>query len=257
MSYTYQSFQQALATEMVIPQGINDPNFTAILPTIIDYAEQRIYRELDCEHASVQQLFTCVPFIRSQSILLSGAAATPPPGNQLLIVERVLILPVGWTYNPTPPSQPTSGGEPIKPTTMDVIDAIYSGIFPAPGVFGPPTYFAMQDDLTVVFGPAPDKAYMFLVFGKNRPTALYNLGSGDSSFLTSVLPDLFLAASMIAASAYRKNFGAASDDPRSAMSWEQQFQLLLPSAKSEENRKRFAGWNDMSGESSPKPQGPP
>ena len=56
MAYTYFSFQPALAVEMALPNAATAapgslpttfPNFGAILPTIIDYAEQRCYRELD------------------------------------------------------------------------------------------------------------------------------------------------------------------------------------------------------------------
>ena len=45
MSYTYATYTAALAELMVMPS--TDPNFVAIEPSIIDYAEQRIYRELD------------------------------------------------------------------------------------------------------------------------------------------------------------------------------------------------------------------
>ena len=45
MSYTYATYTAALAELMVTPS--TDPNFVAIEPSIIDYAEQRIYRELD------------------------------------------------------------------------------------------------------------------------------------------------------------------------------------------------------------------
>jgi hypothetical protein len=250
MSYTYSSFQTALASEMIVPNNnVNDPNFVLILPTIIDYAEQRIYRELDCLHAETRQWFPMTAYQREQSFLASAAtSATPSPAQQILIVERVSIQPVG-AAPPIAGVAPTLGGEPALPTTVDYLDAVYSGLFPTPGPIGRPVHFAPLDDVTLVFGPAPDQAYSFLIHGKCRPVPLYLAPPADgtqTTFLTSVLPDLFLAAAMVSASGYRHNFGAQSDDPRMAVSWEGQYNELLGSAKNEETRKRFLGWNQLS-----------
>jgi hypothetical protein len=250
MSYTYASFQTALASEMVVPNNnVNDPNFVLILPTIIDYAEQRCYRELDCLHAETQQWFSMVPFQRAQQFLASDSTfANPSPAQQILIVERVSIQPVGATPQVAGVA-PTSGGEPALPTTVDYLDAVYSGLFPNPGPLGRPVHFAPITDQILAFGPTPDQAYSFVIHGKCRPVPLYDTPPKDgtqTTFLTQVLPDLFLAAAMVSASGYRHNFGAQSDDPRMAVSWEGQYNELLGSAKNEETRKRFLGWNQMS-----------
>jgi len=47
MSLTYTSYVAQLANLMV--QVTTDPNFVTFLPGCIDYAEQRIYRELDLQ----------------------------------------------------------------------------------------------------------------------------------------------------------------------------------------------------------------
>jgi hypothetical protein len=251
MSYTYASFQAALALEMVVPNAnVLEPNFVAILPTIIDYAEQRCYRELDLLHAETRQWFAMTPHQRVQSFTASGAVyATPSPAQQILIPERVRIEPTNTVLPPVSGAAPTTGGEPALPTTIDYIDAVYSGLFPNPGPLGRPTRFAMLDDQTLVFGPTPDQAYYFLVHGKCRPVPLYSAlptGGTATTFLTTVLPDLFLACAMVSASGYRKNYGAQADDPRMAMSWESQYNELLASAKNEETRKRFLAWGMMS-----------
>jgi hypothetical protein len=250
MSYTYESFQLALASEMVVPNNnVNDPNFVLILPTIIDYAEQRCYRELDCLHAETQQWFAMTAYQRAQSFLaMDATSANPFPAQQILIVERVSIQPVGAAPH-LPGTPPTFGGEPAVPVTVDYLDAVYSGQFPNPGPFGRPVNFAPLTDQILAFGPAPDQPYYFVVHGKCRPVPLYSAAPGDgtqTTFLTSILPDLFLAAAMVSASGYRHNFGAQSDDPRMAVSWEGQYNELLGSAKNEETRKRFLGWNQMS-----------
>jgi hypothetical protein len=55
-------------------------------------------------------------------------------------------------------------------------------------------------------------------------------------------------ASMIYISAYQRNFGKESDDPQMAMSYENQYQLLLKSAGVEEARKKFesSAWSSQS-----------
>jgi hypothetical protein len=258
VSYTYASFQTALALEMVVPNAnVKDPNFVAILPTIVDYAENRCYRELDLLYAETRQWFPMTPYTRTQSFAASLATfASPSPAQQILIVERVTVEPVTATPNPPTGIAPTVGGEPCVPSSVDYIDAAYSGLFPAPGVFGRPIRFAPLSDQALIFGPAPDQAYSFMIQGKCRPVPLYEALPADgtqTTFLTQWLPDLFLAAAMVSAMGYRHNFGAQADDPRSAVSWETQFQTLLSSANSEEMRKRFLGWAAMSSYSSPPP----
>ena len=123
---------------------------------------------------------------------------------------------------------------------------------------GIPTYFAMQDDRTIMVGPFPDAGYTVELVGKYRPVPLYQAPPSDgtqTTFLTSLLPDLFLAAAMCAATAYQHNWGAQSDDPRSALSWETTYQGLLGSARGEEMRKKYHGWMSMTAET-PAPTGP-
>jgi hypothetical protein len=53
---------------------------------------------------------------------------------------------------------------------------------------------------------------------------------------------------MIYISAYQRNFGRANDDPQMAITYESQYQALLKSALTEENRKKFeaAAWSSQS-----------
>lgn len=251
MPYTYATFQTALALEMIVPNAnVSDPNFVAILPTIVDYAEQRCYRELDLLTAEARQWFVMTPYQRAQSFTANLAVySTPTPAQQILTVDRVRIEPPNTVLPPVIGQPWTTGGEPIVPSTVDYIDAVYSGLYPNPGPYARPMKFALLDDQTIIFGPTPDQAYYMFIHGEARPVPLYLAAPADgtqTTFLTQVLPDLFLAAAMISAMGYRHNFGAQADDPRSAVSWEQQFQELLTSAKNEETRKRFLGYANMS-----------
>jgi len=265
MSYTYMTFIRALGVNMAAPNAINwptdtladlmaamDPGTAAVLPTIIDYAEQRCYRELDLEHAEVIQVFPMTPNVQAQSFALSGAAANfGATQTQIIIPSRVNVLPTTWVSGD---DQSVTGSSPCRPCSKEFLDFVFGGA----GQLGQPHYFALRDDTNLLFGPTPDQAYFFRVHGRARPVPLYSAAPGNgtqTTFLSSVLPDLLLAAAMVSASGYQKNFGAQSDDPRQAVAWETQFQTLLASAKAEEIRKRFHGWM-QTGESEPPPNAP-
>src|SRR5262249_51920914 len=95
-----------------------------------------------------------------------------------------------------------------------------------------PTMFAMLTDQTIITAPPPDQPYGVEVVGTVRPLALS--AANTSTLLTTFLPDVFLAASMIFASGFQKNFGSQSDNPQMAQSWETQYQSLKSSAQVEE-----------------------
>jgi len=239
MSYTYATFSKALAIEMVIPNAnVQNVNFQAILPTLIDQAEQVCYRDLDLLAATGSQQFPTI----AQNRYLNFTAATG--ARQILIAEDINIV--------------LASGErvPMHPTSRAWIDAVYGGSQTA----AQPNWFAMLTDTQIILAPWPDQVYNLEVIGKFRPAPLYSAPPNDgtqTTFLSSVLPDLFLAAAMVAASGYMKNFGAQADDVRMAMSWSTVYQQALASAKGEETRKKFHGWMALSSESNPPPTPPP
>jgi hypothetical protein len=242
VSYTYTTFQTALAIEMAVPNNDpTDPQFQAVLGTLIDQAEQRCYRELDLLAATSSQTLA----LTAGSSMLDFSSLSP----NLLILEDVNIVVPAGTTNP-------ELGERLQayPTSKEWLRATFG----SSAVQGIPTFYAMNDDRTIILGPFPDAGYTAELVGKYRPVPLYDAPPDDgtqTTFLTSVLPDLFLAAAMCAGSAYQHNWGAQSDDPRQAMSWETSFQGLLGSAKSEEMRKKYHGWMNMTAEQ-PGPPGP-
>jgi hypothetical protein len=242
VSYTYTTFQQALAIEMAVPNNNpTDTQFQLILPTIIDQAEQRCYRELDLLFATSAQT---LQLTLGQSVFdFSSLSPT------ILILDDVnVILP------PTQTNPELGERVPAFPVSKEWVRMVYGNS----QLVGMPTYYAMLTDHQIILGPFPDATYTVELVGKFRPVPLYQAPPNDGSqttFLTSVLPDLFLAASMSAASAYQHNWGAQSDDPRQAMSWESNFSTLLASAKGEEVRKKYHGWMSMTAEQ-PGPPGP-
>lgn len=225
MAYSYGQYIDELTDLMVVSE--TDPSFVTILPAIIDYAEQRIYRELNLLANTVAN--STVPFVANNRNLTFGLHFT--------VCDQInVITPAGQT-------DPELGTRnPLTPCTREYLDLIWSSSAGA----GLPTYFAMQSDQSIVVGPWPDAAYTVEVVGVARPLQLS--ATNITTYLTTYLPDLFLAASMVYASAYKQNFGASADDPKMAMSWEQQYQLLFASANAEEERKNWAagGWTSQS-----------
>lgn len=266
MSYTYITFIQALGVNMAAPNAINwptsslaslmaalDPATAAILPTIVDYAEQRCYRELDLIAARSEQNFGVSPLKRAFNYS-AAFSLNPLNPQQILIPERLILYPPGTALPLVSPVD----GSPCSPVSSEFIDMVfYSSTF-----FAKPRYFAVHSDQLIILGPTPDLGYVAHLIGKARPVPLYSAtppasqpAGTQTTFLTSVLPDLFLAAAMVSASAFQKNFGAQSDDPRMAVAWEAQFQTLLASAKAEETRKKMHGWMQTA-ESEPPPNPP-
>jgi hypothetical protein len=109
-----------------------------------------------------------------------------------------------------------------------------------------PDCYAMITDQTIIVGSPPGAEFTVEVIGTIRPTPLSV--SNTTSYLSLYLPDLFLAASMVFGTGYQQNFGAQSDNPQMAVSWETQYQSLKASANLEELRKKYqsVAWSSMS-----------
>ena len=112
-------------------------------------------------------------------------------------------------------------------------------MFPSSSGSTVPQYFARYNEGDVQFGPWPDAAYTAETIGTIRPASLSS--TVTTTLLSVYFPDLFIAASMVFAAGYQKNFGAMVDDPKAAVSWETHYQQLLQGADVEEQRKRFQG----------------
>jgi hypothetical protein len=199
--------------------------FQTMLPGLIDYAEQRIYRELD--------LLSTIVRDSSAALTANDRNFTLPSAQgRFVTVQGVnAISPAG-----TAPDSGTRNF--LSPKSRDYLDAVWNSSSGATI----PRCFAMITDQTLIVGPWPDSNYIMEVIGTIRPTAL---SSGNpTTFLTNYLPDLFIAAGMVFASGYMRNYGSQADTPQMAMSWESQYERLLASANLEQLRKRFAsfGW---------------
>jgi len=222
MSLTYNTFTTSIANLMVVP--VDDPGYVLALPNIIDDLEQRLYRELDLLATIVRN---------SSAALTSGNRNFSLPTGFVVIEDINVITPAGTT-------DPELGTRnPLLPATKEVIDMLY----PSSAGAGVPQLFGMITQSSIVVGPWPDGNYQVEVVGTQRPAPMS--AANQTTFLSVNLPDLVIAAGMVFACGYQKNFSAQGDDPQSAVSWESHFQKLLPSASIEELRKKFTseGWS--------------
>lgn len=224
MSLTYQTYVDQLSNLMVQTQS--DPNFVTFLPGCIAYSENRMYRELDLLATRITDN-TGALTANNRNFSLPTATGT------FLVVETVNVV--------TPVAQipPNGTRNQLTKTSKEFIDALYPSDTTGTGV---PKFFDMLDNATIVIGPAPDAAYHVQVIGTQRPTALSS--TNTTTILTTMLPDAFMAASMIFATAYQRDFGSQSDDPARSASWEAEYQKLIQSAGIEEVRKKYQsqGW---------------
>jgi len=222
------SYVQQIATMAVVEA--NNADYLIILPQMITYAENRIYRDLDF-------LFTSIS-TTAYGLTAGNRQITVPAGTFVVPEQINLITPSGT-------SDPNAGTRvPLLPTTKEFLDQVYGSGLSANR--GQPKYFAPFGDFTFLVGPYPSVNYTCEIIATYRPDSLSS--TNQTTFISLYLPDLFIMASMIYISAYQRNFGRANDDPQMAVTYEGQYQALLKSAMMEENRKKFeaAAWSSQS-----------
>ena len=220
------SYVQQIAEMAVVDQ--TDTNFLAILPAMITYAENRMYRDIDF-------LFTSTA-ITGYSVSINSRQITIPQGTLVVSEQINLITPAG-TQNPENGTR-----VPLLAATKEYLDAVYG----SSGSTGQPIYYAPFNDNLFYVGPFSDNTYYVEIVGTYRPASLSS--NNTTTFISLYLPDVFIMASLIYISAYQRNFGRMSDDPAMAQSYESQYQALLKGAVVEEARKKYesSGWASMS-----------
>lgn len=228
MSLDYTTYVSQLSNLMVI--GSTDANFITFLPGCIDYAEQRIYRDLDLLYTqatdATKQVSSGV-----QEFTLSTAVGTFITVDQFNIVTPAATLSSAGTRIPLTPVSPEFINSAFPTATSSLT--------------GVPEYYAMRSNTLVLLGPVPDGAYYAECIGIQRPASLSSANS--STILTQYIPDVFMAASMVFAAGYMRDFGSQADNPGMSQSWENQYNLLLKSASVEQLRAKHEseGWTSQ------------
>lgn len=223
MALTYNQFTTRLANFIVVP--VDQLEYVEALPSIIDDAEQRLYRELDLLSTRV----------RATGLLTSGNRnfSLPTGSGTFVVVEQFNVITPQSITNPDAGTR-----NPLTPCSKEVLDVLWPSAQPA----ALPKNFAPISQTDWIVGPWPDASYTMEVVGTIRPAPLS--ASNQTTFLSVYLPDVFFAAAQVMASAWQINFQAAGDNPSQSLTWESHVGTLLSSAIVEETRKKFAseGW---------------
>lgn len=233
MAQNYTTLVSEIATITAITSDVlvnGDNNFSGIMDVLIDYAEGRLYRELDLPVVSVTDTsVSCTSGVRSISL-------STTQGTLLVIQTLNLLSSAGATSS-------YATRIPLVPTSQAVIDAVYPSA--TSSNCSQPQYFTRLSDVEIILGPTPDQPYGTEVIATIRPSPLS--ATNSSTWLTQNVPELMTAACMISAAGYMRDFGAQSDNPQMAQSWEAQYQALMKSMSVDANRMRFesAAWTSQ------------
>lgn len=251
----YDEITSTLMVLAAIPRNSEDSNYQKVLPAAFAYADGRIYRELNFLATDVTQQVPLVANVRDvtlpEDILtvhyvnvctpagpvtdnsrrrplerVSEAALNmfwPQPSFKRNVPKKYAII---GERPPIPP--PVSSGPPIQ------------GVQPAPFTF-PPEKFVY----TLRFMPTPDRAYVTEVNGGVQPKGLSQ--SNPETYLSVRYPELFIACCMVFITGYQRDYGAQSDDPSRAVSWEGQYTVLKNSVQLESSMQRGEGpsWTSL------------
>lgn len=220
MPYTYASFQDALARYLPVDPTA-DADYPTLLPLVIEQAELRCYRELDFMATRK----------RSTGLALTVSVQTLAlPADLVVLREFDIFTPAGTNTTRVPLTRRA--------------EAFLRDYWPTPATTGTPNYYTLLDQAMALVAPTPSGAFNVELAYTFRPAALS--ASNPATWLASNCPDLFLYAALVAYTGFQKDYGAQSDDPRMALSWESQYQAAKVSTIAEEARRKVEGVVDAS-----------
>lgn len=229
----FKQYVQTMQTMLVIPLNNTDTNFELIIPRMIEYAELRIYRELDFLATNGTQTSVCVASNRNvsvpaTSIVVESVNVITPAGSSADAGTRHPMRRVSIPYMDA--WWPAASTTTTAPSVPQIYSLISSGT-------SSPSYY------TARVAPAPDSTYNVEFVGTFRPTALSS--ANPNTFIGDNLPDLFVAASMIFGVGYQRDFGAQASDPQASLSWEKTYSDLRDGLNIESLRQKAmsADWN--------------
>lgn len=226
-----------------------DPLFVTMFPFATSYAEDRINQE--------------IPFLGNR-YTVTGATNVidyekDDQGNYILDDQgaRIRVLGAGGTpYIPWAAFAAPSGAPLSVPEQLYIVNAgtnvpydrvsddFIRRAWPVPTMTAAPSltyqggrYWATPDTTNILVAPTPDGDYDVIVTGLYNPVPISETNS--TTYLSTNYPDLLTAGCLVyLAGALTRNFGAQADEPKMAVSWEAQFQVLLAPARDEERRRR-------------------
>jgi len=227
--YVAQIIQMAVSDAPTLVAGVMTGNadFQAIVPSMLNYAELRIQRDIDLLALETTGSYA----------LTSGVNTLAVPTADFVTIRTAEVTANGVTA-------------PMLPVAKEFLQNVYGG----GSTLGVPLYYApyggdrATGGLTsnnILVGPWPSGAFPVTLTGTIRMPSLYLFAnSADAAnkytFISTWLPDLLVQASMIYIAEFQRNFLPTSNDPEMLGAYEGQYQNLLKGAIVEEARKRFS-----------------
>lgn len=213
---TYDQIIAQVAEMMSVP--VTDSEYLAFAPAMLDYGQNRINRELDFL-ATVS---------RTSTVLTLGSRLLQLPTGIIAINTLNLITPSGSTGD-------TGIRHQMRYVSVETLNRLWTNQID-PALRGVPKQYARVTPTVGIVGPTPDAAYNVEFFGTFIQSGLSPTNA--NTFIGDNMPDLLIAACMIYVNAFYKNFGAQSEDPAAAQSWENQYSTLRQGVLIEELRRK-------------------
>lgn len=229
---TYDDTVLALQNLCEIPLNNTDNNFALVLPRAFEYADNRIYREMNF-------LTTIVSTVGTAFTAGDGRLSVP---TQFTDIQYMNVVTPGVTSGDAGTRSPM---ERVSPEFMDLTWPTASATSGSPSVpskyamYGLTSGFSSTGAFTIRVSPAPSTAYVAEFIGPVRPDVLSK--TNPNTILTTRYPDLFIAACMVYLMAYQRDWGAQSSDPQKAISWESSYTSLRESIMVEAERQKSQG----------------
>lgn len=220
---TYAEYVATLENLLIYEAG--NTEFTQILPSAIEYAENRIYREVD---------FLAMRTTNATVSTVSGTRTITIPAA-FLVVESICA------YSPAGSTIATGTLLPLTAVSKEFLQ----NFWPNATAAGVPSYYAPVSQSSYLIGPTPNGAYLLEIVGVQQPAPLS--GTNTTTVISTQVPDLLIAASMVYMTGYQRAFDQQSSDPEQAQSWEGQYQTLLAGVLSVEGRRKIqaASWTPL------------
>lgn len=225
---TYNTLNTYLQTILVDQAPSAD--YTTILPAAIQDAENRIY--LDMDFLSTRTTWATTKFTAG-----SRTYTFPTTPSTVMVVQGIAAI------TPASAATPALGTRnQLEPVSLDFIDSTW----PQESITGLPDSWAMLNDASIVVKPTPDQTYPVEITGTFRPNPMSS--ANQNSYIGNTYPQLLVAACMVFMLGYQRDFGAQSDQPQAALSWETLYQERLKNALAEEQRRKGSstGWSPFS-----------
>lgn len=211
---------------------LRDPDFDFLATRTIDITKQTA--------AGVRSVGIPTELIIVEGVSLITPANTKPPAGKRI---RLLRMDKDWCDLIWPTQSDMQA--PAEWQTYWALYSMFGAASDTANGQGPATDEAAAMPSPIIIAPTPDAAYVVEFSGVMRPPMLS--ATVSETFLTRYLPDLFLAASVVAVAGFQRDFASGNPGEGQGLAdyWEAEYRRLKTGAAVENARQaaRSVGWS--------------